>query len=275
MAKAKKTKNTIQATVDTYAAARDKEQKLHEAIRKAVGMKLEAQATLISHVKATSKLAVAYQAANGDTLVVHPGDYSAHINVVKPGAQTLPEAPKPATAAIADSVASLLAKGEVNEAQKRINEALAKSLSAGQTATDAHNAQMAEGVRVHNVLDDMVRHVWKRNNLAEMYGTGRLFRFDFAPARLYRHGQEVCPAIEQQVYKSATMGPIKLSQYAKGLLLVNRDAIQTAIGRGNYNASGMAVSASRGKIAQYMSELEQRVNSLTDELRLVREGKVA
>src|SRR5690606_20114316 len=74
------------------------------------------------------------------------------------------------------------------------------------------------------------------------------------------------PATEQQTYKAATMGRIRLAKRAGELLVENREAIQRAIGSKNYNAQGMIVSKSRGRIAQYISELEQRVNRMAEEL---------
>lgn len=232
MAKAKKT-NTIQTTVDAYASAQDRSLKLQDALTKALVAKDEARNVLVHHVQQTGNARVAYQAANGDTLVVTPGfaGLGATVETIKPGAQKLPEPPKPATAEIADDVAKLLADGMAAEAQKRIEEALGVNgaqVNTAQTATQVHNEQEA---RI----------------LAKFF-------------------QSCAPKIHQRTYRSATMGPIPLSDRAKGLLVENCKAIQVAVARGDYNAADQVVSLSRGKLAQYMSELEQRVNVLTDAL---------
>lgn len=281
---ARKKSNTIQVQVDTYAAQRDKEIKLREAISKATQTKHAAGAALVAHVKATTPGGkVAFHAANGDTLVVSPHTssnpfWNNAIDVVKPGAQKLPEPEKPAVDT--DAVVKALLDGKIEAAQKILNDTVANTLTIGtgahMTATEALakqdgaqlEARMAgldpkilwadhDAILSDNQLD-AYKYIFRR-----MYGFENLPRYSgFVTGRWTGSAK----AIEQQTYKSATMGPIALSKRAKDLLVQNREAIQAAVGQRDYNAAGMQVSKSRGLIAQYISELEQRVNGLTAEL---------
>jgi len=260
MAKAKKTNATIQTTVDSYAAGIFRRGVLQVQTQKNEAAIRENGDALRAHVKATgAEGQVAYQARNGRTLLVNPADNWNPIRTIEPGALKAPEAPQPPTAEVADSVAELLSKGMAAEAQRLITEAMTGGAQANtaQTATQVNKAQ-EEGI-----LADIVRRNWKLSNLAEMYGPG-----PFLKARLvFPHGLKYQPpAIEQETFKSATMGPIKMSREFRKLLLENRDAVQTAVTDRNYNARGMIVSKSRGAIAKYVSELEQRVNDLTAQL---------
>lgn len=259
MAKAKKTNTTIQTTVDSYAAGIVRRGVLQVQTQKNEAAIRENGSAIRAHVKATGvEGQVAYQAKNGRTLLVNPFDQWNPIHTIEPGALKAPEAPQPPTAEVADSVAELLSKGMAAEAQRLITEAM----TGGAQANTAQTATQ-EGTRAHEILDDIVRRNWKLSNLAEMYGSG-----PFLKARLvFPHGLKYQPpAIEQETFKSATMGPIKMSREFRKLLLENRDAVQTAVTDRNYNARGMIVSKSRGAIAKYVSELEQRVNDLTAQL---------
>jgi len=256
MATRKKTKTTtIQTTVDAYASAQDRSIKLRAALNKAIEAKQAAGSDLVAHVKKTTPGGkVAFHAANGDTLVVGPnsGWGGLIIDTVKPGAQKLPEAPKPATAAIADDVVKALLDGKADLAQKIIAEASNGVPVPGNTVEVALHGQRPAGVIIDDVMTaDYETFAAYAAAWRSMYP--RISRF-------WR------PVIEQQTYKSATMGPIKLSRRGKDLLVGNREAIQRAVGKSDYNANGMEVSKSRGMIAQYISELEGRVNSLSSEL---------
>ena len=266
MAKAKKT-NGIQAVVDNYANGIVRRGVLREQTSKNEQGIAQSGDAIRTHVLATSPTSpVAYLAKNGRTLIVEPSE---GIRTIEPGALKAPELPPPPTAEVADSVAELLSKGLVAEAQRLITESLTGGAEANtaQTATEQH-------LKSERILSDMVRRTWKESNLAEMYGSGgNAFRLSF----VVPHGAQVRdfwnrqyetqrPAIELETFKSATMGPIKMSRRARSLLLENRNVVQAAIVNRDYNAKGMIVSKSRGQIAGYISELEQRVNDLTAKL---------
>lgn len=259
MARKSKTKKvpTIQKTVDQFAASMVRRVFLQEQTAANENVISETGAALVSHVAATSPAAqVAFQAKNGRTLLVPPESSSWRspgIKVIAPGKLEV-EKHEPATAKVADEVAELLAKGLSAEAQKLIESVATNGAGAqantAKTATQAGQEQGFAAIEqrvMAGMVDDVWRSAFSIPGLRIMY------------PRLYNKG----PAIEQQTYKSATMGPIRLSKRAKELLVENRDAIQHAVGRGDYNAAGMVVSRSRGKLAQYLCELEQRVNELT------------
>lgn len=260
---ARKTKiATIQTTVDQYATQRQKSIKLREAMHKASQATTEAGATLIAHVKATTSGGkVAFHAANGDTLIVTP-QYGGSVDTVSPGQQELPQAAEPATAGIAESVAELLSKGRVAEAQQLIIDAESAKVNTDQTATKV--ALDMEGIESRvaawmgsksDILDAMVYGISPRLFVGH-HGTGRRAWKNFTDNR------QTLPLIAQETYKSATLGPIKASARAKALFLVEREAISKAIKGGDYNTAGMQVSRARGEIAKYISELEQEVNDL-------------
>lgn len=66
--------------------------------------------------------------------------------------------------------------------------------------------------------------------------------------------------MSQEVYKSTTMGNIPLSFTGRHLLQSLREAVTDAIVAKNQNAYNDALSRARGRIAQYMSELEKKSN---------------
>lgn len=251
---------TIQTTVDQYATQRQKSIKLREAMHKASQATTEAGAALIAHVKATTSGGkVAFHAANGDTLIVTP-QYGGSVDTVSPGQQELPQAAEPATAGIAESVAELLSKGRVAEAQQLIIDAESAKVNTDQTATKVAMDMESVESRVaawmgskSDILDAMVYGISPR---LFYHGAGRRTWKNFTDNR------QTLPLIAQETYKSATLGPIKASARAKALFLVEREAISKAIKGGDYNAAGMQVSRARGEIAKYISELEQEVNDL-------------
>lgn len=59
-----------------------------------------------------------------------------------------------------------------------------------------------------------------------------------------------------EVYNSATRGRIPLSFTGRHLLQALRECIQDAIREQDYNCNGMALSHTRGRLAEYMSVLE-------------------
>jgi antitoxin component of MazEF toxin-antitoxin module len=252
MAKKTKTKNPIQTAVDTYAAGIVRRAVLEAQTQKNEGVVTETGDALVKHVQATGQDEVAFQAKNGRTLVVQPaaGFWGRAIRTIEPGTLELPEQPKPATAEIADQVAGLLRDGKTEEAQHFIRKAMLNEQATQVAPGDQIDSNPMSGIeaRVH-------AHLSKGEQIAWTYG--------LRPRFSVRHGYNTEVPIQQLTYKSATMGPIRLSKRAKDLLLENRDAVQRAIGRSDYNAQGMLVSKSRGKIAQYVSELEQKVNELT------------
>src|SRR5690606_13688035 len=89
MAKAKKTKTAIQTAVDTYATAQTRSSKLRLALEKSMNVERDTRTAIMDHVRKTTGGKVAYQAANGDTLIATPFQ----VETVKPGAQSLPELP--------------------------------------------------------------------------------------------------------------------------------------------------------------------------------------
>jgi hypothetical protein len=207
---------------------------------------------------------------------------------VKPGALKAPPAPEPATASITDDVVKALLDGKAEIAQKIIAEAMlgsqANGTSSNKTATEVLNADYA-GIETRMMAGhqlDAYAYAWKSlQPKLDSYWRNRFVPRYFFPGDLVgtHSGHDVQlqnlsrPAIEQRVYKSAAMGPMSLSQRAKDLLVENREAIQKAIGTGDYNADRQNVSRTRGKIAQYISELEQRVNGLSVELQAQRYRK--
>lgn len=256
---------TIQSTVDAYAAGIVRRGVLGKQVQKNEFGISEAGKVLTAHVRAQNAGQVAYHAKNGLTLLVSPSDSWCPIRAVQPGKLKI-EQREPATAAIAEDVASLLAAGDVTGAQQLIEQKLIESANTVKTATELQRDQAAAETRA-------MTH-WYTERLPRL---PRLPRLVFPSLRgveprigfggvMHAYGARVEPRIEQRTYKSATMGPIALSQTAKELLQENRTAVQTAVRCGDYNAQGMQVSRSRGKIAQYLSTLEQRVNRMAEEL---------
>lgn len=68
--------------------------------------------------------------------------------------------------------------------------------------------------------------------------------------------------INQEVYKSSTHGPIKLSFTGRRLLQNLRDAVIRAIEARDFGTDGAMLSQVRAHLAIYMGDLETRVNSL-------------
>lgn len=252
MAKAKKT-NGIQAVVDNYAAGVVRRGVLRDQTSKNELGIAQSGDTINTHVLATNPTSpVAYLAKNGRTLIVEPNQ---GIRTIEPGALKAPELPAPPTAEIADSVAELLANGCAEEAQRLIRESLTNG-NGVQANTATAQALKQDYAHIENRI---LAHAMEDANT---YGLGflRISPRRWAPLPPLR------PAIELETFKSATMGPIRMSRRARGLLLENRNAVQAAIVNRDYNAKGMVVSKSRGQLAGYISELEQRVNELTAKL---------
>jgi hypothetical protein len=70
--------------------------------------------------------------------------------------------------------------------------------------------------------------------------------------------------VRQEIYQSATMGDIPLSFTGRHLLQSLREAIHEAIAASDYSCFGThKVSEARGRLAKYISKLEQQSTKLS------------
>lgn len=256
----------IQTVVDAYANGITRRSDLKARTQKNDALVSASGGELVAHVKASGAIGrVAYQAKTGQTLLVSPTSMAAHwgnpIEVIEPGAQKLPpQEPKADYSELEARIAAALKAGQLNAAGELLSNAVTEENKAASTQSKGLTATgLQYGGRL---IDDMVQRemAGKSAMLSLLYGSKapHFYRgFDVVKIPTPR-----VPPISQSPYKSAVLGPIPVSQKAKSLFLVEREAISTALKAGDYNAKGMQVSRARGHIAEYISELEQKVNKL-------------
>lgn len=254
--------STIQTVVDTYASGITRRTDLMARTCKNEGVITETGNALVAHVRASGGARVAYHAKTGQTVLVSPQALWGNvIETIEPGAQKLPPSTGPDYSELEARIAAALKAGQLNAAGELLSNAVTEENKAASTQGKTATQAMIEGTMIHDMVQREM--AGKKALLSVLYGRRPNAMIVDESFRIPSFLRYEAPAIEQQTYKSATMGPIKLSKRGKDLLIENRDAIQTAVGRGNYNAAGQVVSVSRGKIAQYISELESKVNELT------------